>query len=1519
MTDLIDILNRTGDSFCGFALTMLIQSGILIVLLYLIDLLIRKHARAVFRYCIWMLIFVKLILPPTLSLPTGIAYWCNFDISPAASQTQAQPPSEIAAFESLPLAQPTASFDVQTDITAPGPETADKPPLETTIAAVTKEESVITSVPSTAAAEITAITWQAGILISWLVGVFILSALLLQRFLFVKSLLAQSDTANERLQETLDQCRKLVGVNKKIELRLSKNMLSPAACGLFNPVILMPASLLENLSNHKLRTVLIHEFAHIKRGDLWVNFLQTALQIVYFYNPLLWIANAVVRGIREKAVDEMVLTKLGDEAGSYSNTLLDIAEVAFSRPHFSLRLIGVVESKSALTSRIKHILSRPFPKSARLGLAGLAAIFIAAVVLLPMAKGNSAKDKNDWTKPTERWKVKSIKKTSLESFFGGWKNLSFEISAEEEQSVKKCTKLLIKWYSPDAIRSGEIRKELESVLLERPSFFYPEFLLGMWHRDYGDKQVGRELIKKAYEHAPVILVQKYQDENGEPITGLEIQTYNVECNKVKKGSLSQFDLKFRDLIADDDGCIYVPVYDTVYRRSATSLPSDYNIAYPTLGWFKAKSKVALMPIAKNNSTDGGLYEKAKASDKEFKVKVGPTEFEAHSVIRWQRNGNVVIKNPDGSEKRVIGMETPDYSSQAKWMDIAQVRLSPAPENYEVIELRVFDHAQRELLSEKDYLAVGYNRRDVSVNLYSIGQLLPKKIDVWMRVLHKPDTTKVWRIKPQANATTDIEGNTLKILDVKDGGGYSYSGSSAGIKWGKHDSKTDGLATTISLKFDLPDKDKYQICAVSKDHKRYVPDSPHFVRGANGIQVLTFGFPKDQIAYFEVSPFISRDTFYFDGIKLPEVSDKFEPIPEVTFQINGKEGKFTNIAFAPFELELQTFKRKRVTGLAVSDENWRCSFSTADAYDRTCGFAFKAPGLSMKIPKFQYYDKQGNYIATKYTHQGSGHGKTLTMAYNSINLPIEKIHSVGLQIGKKESNGEEVVHYDRLVTNEVEFEVVDVYFQKNPENTPANINTNSHISNNGNPKVRMDFIIAEPVVGQNVDVETFTQIKNLLGHEYFSAKREPGTVESVFNRYAHQVSEDKYKRLVELLVSRGYLRIISKPSFTLYDKQSSTITISGDKERAIPDISMTVQPEIKIDPDVKSREVVLLHTTFISQHSEEFKQSIEAQNRVTHNGIASLIDLNGTYSSLPPIEVRSERQGQMPLITMVKIAFMPEEETDVQVDASKTLPGNTNINIEHYMGFVMPVYDRNMSNFSQYIGGNLKRYDTDYVTLERLGLQSGASPEDVFEKHAQCAFYMKKDHIFVPIRGTIIAPVTVDNPRPNNKPTWTDRIKTMTRSQVLQQMKDSPRITFAGGSIQLQQGMDYGIITPDHRLVIMRVDDFGIYDTGAQATDLTFADTGSIDQDILENISLHTSGKAYVQVEDGSVGSKLEFRVVPNHQPSEQQPSVSGLVIKDLSDTLIAKGADDEIWRNSELFSEYRWLEIADSTKNTDSR
>ncbi len=401
MTSLINFLNSTGDSFCRFALAMLIQSGILIAVLYLIDRLIRKHVRAVFRYGIWMLVFVKLVLPPALSLPTGVGYWFEFDILPAGNQASTEIPEQAAdrQTESLPAQyefehSSPATIVPDTHVPAQTPPVVDnRTPTQPVQPSEPDTFSVDTAEQTEQAADQdVAITAQAVIFLVWVMGVVVLSVLLIQKFIFVKALLAQSDVAAGRLDETLRQCCKQMNMRRNIQMRLSKNMLSPAACGLFRPMILMPAGLLANLTREKLRAVLIHELAHIKRGDLWVNFIQTILQIIYFYNPLLWLANALIRNIREKAVDEMVLARLGDKADSYSSTLIDIAEIAFSKPHFSLRLVGVVESKKALSGRIKHILTKPFPKSAKLGLSGLALVAVLGAILLPMARADKTQN-----------------------------------------------------------------------------------------------------------------------------------------------------------------------------------------------------------------------------------------------------------------------------------------------------------------------------------------------------------------------------------------------------------------------------------------------------------------------------------------------------------------------------------------------------------------------------------------------------------------------------------------------------------------------------------------------------------------------------------------------------------------------------------------------------------------------------------------------------------------------------------------------------------------------------------------------------------------------------------------------------------------------------------------------------------------------------------------------------------------------------------------------------------------------
>ncbi len=392
MEEFATILNAGGAWFWRHSTAMLLQSSILIILLLVVDLLIRQRVRAVVRYGLWLLVMIKLLLPATLSTAVSIGAAFGNLWSPTLEQSAYTQKAFTDTRAVAGLAEVGAGSEprvetkrAQTGVSDPG------------YRAVAQASAPAVVFPT--------LSWQGYVFMAWGIILLFLLGLLIQRVWFVKGLIRQAERIDtltparkllpgERLQELFGECCRQIGVNPAhVTVKISPNPVSPAVCGLIRPTILLPAYLIRKVNEIQLRSVFLHELAHIKRHDLPVNAVQTLLQIAYFYNPLLWLANALIRRVREQAVDEAVLVALGSEARGYSHTLLDIAEMAFQRPALSLRLIGVVESKKALTQRIRHILSRPLPKSARVGLLAFSLIIITAAVVLPMA--GRSKGSND--------------------------------------------------------------------------------------------------------------------------------------------------------------------------------------------------------------------------------------------------------------------------------------------------------------------------------------------------------------------------------------------------------------------------------------------------------------------------------------------------------------------------------------------------------------------------------------------------------------------------------------------------------------------------------------------------------------------------------------------------------------------------------------------------------------------------------------------------------------------------------------------------------------------------------------------------------------------------------------------------------------------------------------------------------------------------------------------------------------------------------------------------------------------
>ena len=207
----------------------------------------------------------------------------------------------------------------------------------------------------------------------------------------------------------------------------------------------------------------------------------------------------------------------------------------------------------------------------------------------------------EWAKRHE-WKTQPVYKTDLKRSIGrGWRNLPFEVPAAEEGHIKRCMELMRLNNSTvnDKTLFGEpaVREELESILRQQPGLFYAEYALGLWHKLHGQGADAEPFFAVAYRHAPVVLVQTYQHEDGTPLANAAVGSVEIECNRVRNGSLDpSLHLLFGAQVTDERGRIYLPVYDTVYRVTAISHPAGYSMDVPALGWFES-GKAGLLPAA----------------------------------------------------------------------------------------------------------------------------------------------------------------------------------------------------------------------------------------------------------------------------------------------------------------------------------------------------------------------------------------------------------------------------------------------------------------------------------------------------------------------------------------------------------------------------------------------------------------------------------------------------------------------------------------------------------------------------------------------------------------------------------------------------------------------------------------------------------------------------------------------------------------------------------------------------------
>lgn len=173
---------------------------------------------------------------------------------------------------------------------------------------------------------------------------------------------------------------------------------SPMVWGLGRPRLLWPADLSfgapadsrRESTGASIDGVIVHELAHVKRGDHLVGWLELVAGVVWWWNPLFWFVRSSLREQAELACDAWVISALPDGRRAYAEALLALSAAAVpGTVSRSMALIGIRPgSRRALERRLVMIMKGRAPL--RLSRAGLLVLALVAGATLPTwATGSS--------------------------------------------------------------------------------------------------------------------------------------------------------------------------------------------------------------------------------------------------------------------------------------------------------------------------------------------------------------------------------------------------------------------------------------------------------------------------------------------------------------------------------------------------------------------------------------------------------------------------------------------------------------------------------------------------------------------------------------------------------------------------------------------------------------------------------------------------------------------------------------------------------------------------------------------------------------------------------------------------------------------------------------------------------------------------------------------------------------------------------------------------------------------------
>jgi beta-lactamase regulating signal transducer with metallopeptidase domain len=333
MNELLVSVAETGPSLAIRATALFaVASGVALAL---------GKASAAQRHLVW-----AAALAASLVLPVMHVCAPEWGVLPAFTAKHTSSP----AMREAPMAgeSPSASIAVASFHESPrGAERAAS-------AAVSPPASPASPAPPKAAAFAVSVSPGQVLAVLWLTGVLLGCVRLALAGGRIRQLARRADPATGRMAALLAELARETGIRRPVRGLVSRQSIVPMTWGWLRPVVLLPADA-ASWSAARLRVVLLHELAHVRRGDAATQFVAELARSLYWFHPLSWWGVRCLRVEQEAACDDRVLAA-GAAAEDYADELV---AVTARLPH-GLQAAGLAVAmgrRHTIESRVRSILA----------------------------------------------------------------------------------------------------------------------------------------------------------------------------------------------------------------------------------------------------------------------------------------------------------------------------------------------------------------------------------------------------------------------------------------------------------------------------------------------------------------------------------------------------------------------------------------------------------------------------------------------------------------------------------------------------------------------------------------------------------------------------------------------------------------------------------------------------------------------------------------------------------------------------------------------------------------------------------------------------------------------------------------------------------------------------------------------------------------------------------------------------------------------------------------------------------